>query len=296
MSDSANVQARVVIVDGVPMSGLLAEAPEPAGVVVALHGGATTAAYFDCPGHPDLSLLRTAPQLGFTALALDRPGFGSSALYESEFASTPRRVEMTYRAVDAMLGTRERGAGIFVLAHSAGGELALQLAAHERGADLLGLEIAGTGLRYQPAAVQALVGVTRPGITAGLRELLWEPADLYPDGVANSVRVKSGPISPGYEAAVVTNWRRDFPELAARVRVPVRYTLGEFERVWSTEPDRVAAVAALFTAAPRVVTHRQDGGGHNLSLGHIAPTYHRSALQFARECTLAATDSTTEAT
>ena len=55
---------RVVIVDGVPMSGLVAEAEQPKAVVVALHGGATTAAYFDCPGHPELCLLRSAPRSG----------------------------------------------------------------------------------------------------------------------------------------------------------------------------------------------------------------------------------------
>lgn len=66
---------RVVMVDGVPMSGLLAEAAgQPRAVVVALHGGASTAAYFDCPGHPRLSLLRLGARLGFTMIALDRPG------------------------------------------------------------------------------------------------------------------------------------------------------------------------------------------------------------------------------
>lgn len=57
---------RVVMVDGVPMSGLVAEADgQPRAVVVALHGGASTAAYFDCPGHPRLSLLRLGARLGF---------------------------------------------------------------------------------------------------------------------------------------------------------------------------------------------------------------------------------------
>ena len=175
---------RVVIVDGVPMSGLLAEAEQPKAVVVALHGGATTAAYFDCPGYPELSLLRSAPQSGFTVLALDRPGFGSSGLYSSEFDSTPRRIDMTYRAVDAILGDRDRGAGIFVLAHSNGSELALRMAADDRGADLLGVEISGTGLHYQATAAEVLSTASRDNVPAGLRELLWEPAHLYPDGVA----------------------------------------------------------------------------------------------------------------
>ena len=286
---------RVVIVDGVPMSGLLAEAEQPKAVVVALHGGATTAAYFDCPAYPELSLLRSAPQLGFTVLALDRPGFGSSGLYSSEFDSTPRRIDMTYRAVDAILGDRERGAGIFVLAHSNGSELALRMAADDRGADLLGVEISGTGLHYQATAAEVLSTASRDNVPAGLRELLWEPAHLYPDGVARSVRIKGGPVSPGYEGSLVTNWRRDLPDLAAHVRVPVRYTLGEFERVWSTDPAAVAEIRALFTAAPRVQTHEQAGGGHNLSLGHIAPTYHRNVLDFAEDCIIRRNDLTMEA-
>ena len=32
---------------------LVAEAPDPRAVIVAIHGGGTTALYFDCPGHPE---------------------------------------------------------------------------------------------------------------------------------------------------------------------------------------------------------------------------------------------------
>ncbi len=266
------------------MSGLLAEATDPRAVVVAVHGGATTSAYFDCPGHPRLSLLRLGAALGYTVVALDRPGFGSSALYSDEFDATPRRISMTYQVIDRILGDRPRGAGVFLLAHSNGSELVLRMAADERGTGLLGVEISGTGLHQQDAARAVLATASRDHIPAGLRQLLWEPADLYPDGVAGSVRIKTGPLAPGYEAGLVENWRRDLPELAAAVRVPVRYTMAEFERVWSTADADVAEIAALFTAAPRVVTHRQDGGGHNVSLGHIATAYHLSALSFVEEC------------
>lgn len=278
---------RVVMVDGVPMSGLLAEAAQPRAVIVALHGGATTSAYFDCPGHPRLSLVRHGPALGFTVLALDRPGFGASALYSSEFDSTPRRIDMAYRAVDAVMGEGDRGAGVFLLAHSNGSELALRMAAHDRGAELLGVEISGTGLRQQDAAKAVLASASRTNVPAGLRELLWEPEHLYPAGISRSVRITGGPVSPGYEAELVTNWRRDLPDLAAQVTVPVRYTLGEFERVWATETADIAEVAALFTAAPRVLTHRQGGAGHNLSLGHMATAYHMNTAAFAEECVVA---------
>jgi len=70
----------VVIVGGVPMSAWVAEPEHPEdskAVIVAIHGGGTTAMYFDCPGHPSLSLLRTGAARGFTVVALDRPGMAA---------------------------------------------------------------------------------------------------------------------------------------------------------------------------------------------------------------------------
>lgn len=277
---------RVVLVDGVPMSGLIAEAAHPRAVIVAVHGGATTGAYFDCPGHPRLSLLRLGASLGFTVIALDRPGFGSSALYSGEFDDTPRRIDMAFRAVDAILGDRDRGAGVFLLAHSNGSELVLRMAAHERGSTLLGVEISGTGVRQQETARAVLASASRENIPTGLRQLLWEPSHLYPDGVAGSVRIKSGPVSPGYEATLVANWIEDFPVLAAQVQVPTRFTLAEHERVWENGSAALAEIGALFTSAPRIALHEQAGAGHNLSLGHAATAYHLSALSFVEECAL----------
>src|SRR5262249_11272999 len=142
----------VADVGGVPMSGLLAEVPQPPAVVAALHGGGTTSAYFDCPGRPRLSLLRIGAALGFTMLALDRPGYGSSAGHPHAMARTAQRIYLAYGAVDGILQSRPRGAGLFVVAHSMGCELALRMAVDARGRDLLGLAIAGTGLEHTAEA------------------------------------------------------------------------------------------------------------------------------------------------
>lgn len=117
---SESPHPRVVLVDGVPMSALVAQAREPRAVILAVHGGATSSAYFDCPGRPDLSLLRGAATRGFTAFALDRPGYGTSAFYAAEFADPARRVASSFAAVDKILAGADRGAGLFVLGHSAG--------------------------------------------------------------------------------------------------------------------------------------------------------------------------------
>ena len=271
---------RVVLADGIPMSGLAASAPEPRAVIVALHGGATSAAYFDCPGHPELSLLRAAADQGFTAIALDRPGYGASAVYSAEFGDPARRVTSASQAVDKILGQQSRGAGVFLVGHSAGCELALRLATARD--DVLGVELAGTGLRYSEAARSIISEATVNSRPAGLRDLLWRPTELYPK------EVLTGALSaPGvaYEGKVTANWpRRDFPDLAAQMRVPVQFSVAEHEKVWESTDDAVTAIMALFSRAPRTKTNLMANSGHNLSVGLTAGDYHRDVVSFVNEC------------
>ncbi|WP_375482429.1 alpha/beta hydrolase [uncultured Mycobacterium sp.] len=277
---------RVVNVDGVPMSGLLAEVGQPRAVVVALHGGGTTCLYFDCPGHPSLSLLRLGAALGFTVIALDRPGYGASGPYSEAMAQPEQRVDLGYAAVDRILGERPRGAGLFVMAHSGGCELALRMAADERGDQLLGIELAGTGRHYHPASREVLKTATREHRPAGLRELLWHPTRLYPPDVLTGITNSS--TAPAYEETVVTSWaHQDFPALAARVRVPVQFSVAEHERVWQSDSAALAEIAAMFSASPRFALNEQVAAGHNLSLGYTAAAYHLKVFSFVAECVVA---------
>lgn len=282
------VVAEVPGVDGIPVSGLLAAAPDPRAVVVALHGGAVDSRYFDCPGHPDHSLLRTGQRLGYTVLALDRPGFGSSAPH-AEFLEPPRRrVDLVYGAVDALLDGLPRGAGVFLLAHSAGCELAVRMAASERGADLLGLELAGTGRRHRQAAHDLLWGADRVAgrRPRGVGRLIWEPARLYPDDVLGGGTVSAQ--GSHLESRALHDWAaREFLGLAPDISVPVRYSLGEYERVWRNDPAEMVAVGGLFTRSPRVVVNLMPNTGHNVSLGRTAPAYHLTVLAFAEQCIIA---------
>jgi pimeloyl-ACP methyl ester carboxylesterase len=277
------------------MSGLVAEAAEPRAVVVAFHGGASTAAYFDCPGHPRLSLLRTAPELGFTVVALDRPGYCASAPYPDAMQRPDQRVALVYGAVDKMLGSKPRGAGLFLLAHSAGCELAVRLTADERAeqSGVLGLELAGTGLQYADAANEILKTATATHRPAGLRELLWHPAHLYPAEVLSGITNSS--TGALYEATMVKDWpRQDFPALAAQVRVPVQFSFAEHERVWKSDPGALAEIAAMFPAAPRFMVNEQVGAGHNLSLSVSAAAYHLRVLSFVEDCVVARESATTK--
>jgi pimeloyl-ACP methyl ester carboxylesterase len=283
------VRARVVDVDGIPMSALVRAVERPRAVIVALHGGAARAAYFHAPGLDAQSMLLTGAAAGFTVIALDRPGYGASAAHADRMADARSRVDLAYAAVDRLLGSRPRGAGVFVMAHSLGSVLALRMAADERGPGLLGLELAGTGLRFHPPSVEILDGRLRERAPEegrlGLRDLLWGPEHLYPEDVEGRAEIASP--TPPYESVEVRTWTQELPGVAARVPVPVRYCLGDHERVWDAEPSAMAGVAALFTASPRVVVDRQVYGPHNLSLGRSASAYHLKVLAFAEECVLA---------
>lgn len=277
------IKPRLVIVDGVPMSALVAEAPNPRAVIVAIHGGGTTALYFDCPGHPELSLLRAGAAHGYTVVALDRPGYGSSAPYPEAVARPEQRVALAYGTVDRVLGERPRGAGLFLMAHSGGCELAMRMAADGQRTDLVGMELAGTGRHYHPAAREILKAATRDHRPAGLRELLWHPTGLYPPEVLSGATVYPG--APPYEDQMVSTWaRQDFPALAPAVRIPVQFSVAEHEKVWQSDLPAQVEIESMFAGAPRFQINEQAGAGHNISLGHTAGTYHSTVLAFVNEC------------
>ena len=281
-----SVQPRLVIVDGVPMSALIAETSSPRAVIVAIHGGGTTARYFDCPGHPELSLLRTGAQHGFTVVAIDRPGYGSSAAYPDAVAEPEQRVRLAYGLVDKVLGEKPCGAGLFLMAHSGGCELAMRLAVEGsagRRTDLIGMELAGTGRHYHPAAREILKTATREHRPSGMRELLWHPTELYPPEMLSGATVYPG--APPYEDKMVSNWaRQDFPALAPDVRIPVQFSIAEHEKVWQCDAAAQTEIASMFAQAPRFQIREQAGAGHNISVGHTAAAYHLTVFAFADEC------------
>ncbi|OBJ60437.1 alpha/beta fold hydrolase [Mycobacterium sp. 1423905.2] len=277
------VRPRVVIVDGVPMSALVAEAPEARAVIVALHGGGTVSNYFDCPGHPELSLLRLGASAGFTVVALDRPGHGSSAAYAEAMDRPEHRVALAFGAVNRILDQRPRGAGLFLLGHSGGCELALRMATSSHADDLLGLELGGTGRRYHPAAKEVMNAASRMDRPPGVRELLWEPTHFYPPDVLRGLTRAAG--APPYERAMALNWpHQDFPALAPQVRVPVRFTVGEHDQVFRADATALAEIAEMFAAAASFASNLQPEAGHNLSLGYSAADYHRKICAFVDAC------------
>jgi pimeloyl-ACP methyl ester carboxylesterase len=259
---------------GVTLSALLAEPADapPRAVVVALHGAGLAARYFHGPADPAQSLLTLGASLGYTVLAVDRPGYGRSAAALPKGQRLVGQAATLRAALDSFAARHPVGDGVFLLGHSFGGKLALTLAAEDPG--LLGLDVSGLGHYYavDPAEVPHRNAWT----------LHWGPLGLYPPG---TFRLAAPLISavPALEGEEVADWPDRFPGLAGRVRIPVRLTFAEHERWWRHDAASLAELTALL-AAPRVVVDRLPHAGHNVSLGVAARAYHLRALAFFDEC------------
>ncbi len=272
------VREITVDADGIALSGLLSEPDQrpPRAVVVAVHGGGMRAGYFHGRAHPSLSLLELGAGLGFTVLALDRPGYGRSAVQLPEGQTLAEQSMTLHAALGDFARRYPVGAGFFLLAHSFGGKLALTAAA-DADDRLIGLDISGCGHQYAVRTHE----LPDPHDLATWR-LNWGPLQLYPPNTFASSRPLLTPM-PEREWREASVWPELFPGIARRVRVPVRLTFAEHERWWRHDEEAVAAMTGLFTGT-RVTVDRLPDAGHNISLGWAARSYHLRALSFAEEC------------
>ncbi|MET9520699.1 alpha/beta fold hydrolase [Streptomyces sp. NPDC002994] len=270
---------------GITLSALIAQpAGPPRATVVAVHGGGMSAGYFDGQAHPDVSLLTLGARLGYTMVAVDRPGYGLSAAQSPRGQTLAEQSASLHAAVTHLAGRWATGAGVFLLAHSFGGKLALTYAAYQ--ADeldpglppLLGLDISGLGRDY---AVEQ--GIQLDPHQHGHWKRNWGALRFYPPNTFREAAAMVAPMPPR-EQAEAGHWARRFTEAAPKVRVPVRLTFAECELWWHHDEDTVADLAAQFDAAPSVGVDRQPGAGHNISLGWAARTYHLRAFAYFEDC------------
>jgi pimeloyl-ACP methyl ester carboxylesterase len=279
-------------VDGIPLSGLLAwPGGRPRALIVALHGGGLSARYYDGPAHPDASLLKAARELGFAALAIDRPGYGASADRIPEGLHLEEQAELIWSAIEGLEARLGEMPPLFLLGHSFGMKVALQMASISPPVPLVGVECSGAGVRYNedlpshpakaPAGAVELSAADRLG-------LFWGPSYLYPPGTMDRANRPTSRV-PVAESIDSATWPHRLPEIAAKVSVPVHYTVADHERWWDVRPATLDEFKAMFSASPRVEVCRQVFAGHNISLGWTARAYHLRTMAFASECLVVAT-------
>ncbi|MFF0499909.1 alpha/beta hydrolase [Nocardia aobensis] len=254
------------------LSGLLSTAPTPRALVVALHGGGLHSGYFHGAADPDLSLLDIGYQLGYSVLALDRPGYGESAGTEHNDSTLEGQAATIWRALDDL--PEADGAEVGLVGHSFGSMVALQMAA-DRPSDrtLIGVDFSGIGTKYADAVFTNMSGPVDRSMHWG-RETFY-PATTFDKGVRPVAPI---PLKEQEEALA---WPDRAHAVTKQVECPVRITHAEFEPNWD---DELPSLAALFVNSPWVSYDVQMYSGHNISLSWSARAYHLRSFAFFDDC------------
>ena len=259
------------------------EARAGAPLVIALHGGTYSSAYFDIPGH---SLLDQAAGLGVPVIALDRPNYVGSSPLTSEDSIIVANAEVLGEAIGSIWADHGDGtAGIVLVAHSIGGAVATKIAATPQSWPLLGLATSGCLVRVpaeSAGAWAALPDIPMIDLPVPLKDqLMFGPPSTYDDAMPAASYPSNTPVPKAELLDITGAWIASRAEVCGQVTVPVHHRQGEFDHLWVTSQDEIDEFRAAFTAAPSVDAELQPGSGHCIDFHLPSGEFHRSQLQFA---------------
>jgi pimeloyl-ACP methyl ester carboxylesterase len=255
-------------------------------LVIAIHGGTYTSAYFDIPGH---SLLDLGESIGIPILAIDRPGYGTSATLSGDGSSIQGQARFLTTALKE--AWKQYGAstrGIVLIGHSIGGAIATSIAA-QAGDDLpiIGLAISGVGL-HVPGHFPAMWASFPDGpveFPVQLKDdVMFGPPESFV-GSMPAVSHVSDAAAPRQEIIdIVTTWIEGVREIVGRVRIPVHYRQAEFDKLWIVDENEVKQFSEAFTSSPSVDAALVKGTGHCMDFHRIGTALQVQQLGFALQC------------
>lgn len=291
MADAQSVRDIIIDTGEIALSGLIGSPAGPAkGLILALHGGSYSAGYWNYQGARGESLMALAAELGFHVLALDRPGYGASHDFAPERLGLDAQVGFLFDAIDAWSGANRFAGPVFVIGHSIGGILTLLMAAHPRSAGLSGVDVLGVPFRFPKTDAGDEVNSwsttgthVPPPDTDARKWLLFGPEGTYdPEAFTyDSTLPRPMPVAEYIDALKMPDaWARVLPA----IRIPVQFTLAEFEVMQATGWETLRDVEALLANSRNARVALQTGSGHNASTHHIARAYHLRAIAFFEEC------------
>lgn len=260
----------------------------PRALLIALHGGTYTSKYFDTPSS---SLLEFCASLGYSILALDRPGYGTATSVPFDQLSFDGQVSLLRLALAQIWQTYgQQSAGMFLIGHSIGGMIALLLAADKPHEHLLGMNMTGSGALYNEQTKVAFASLASDAPTVMMDiaiklRAMYGPEWTYPAEQAQYDPQRDVPTA-AIELAEAQLWGARLPGIAAQVRVPVQFIVPEYDHIWRPDAEALGHVAALFSAAPFVDVGVQRMAGHSVELHTLARAFYMKVLSFAEECIL----------
>jgi pimeloyl-ACP methyl ester carboxylesterase len=281
----------IVNVSGAQISGrqgvAAAETRTDTPLVVAIHGGSYTSAYFDVVGH---SLLQRAAAVGFRAIALDRPGYGESTPLptgEETIARNAQRLDAAVGQVWSEFG--HCAAGIVLIGHSIGGAIAIAMAALRPSWPLMGIAVSGVGLMLPPQ-VGGLYATTTDALISVPPEakdsMLFGPKWTHSEDMPAASHVADSPVPRRELQDIFETWPHNVRELAAEVVVPVHYRQGEWDALWVVDARQIDEFSAAFSGSPQVDAALVRSTGHCIDFHRLGLSFHLEQLSFASRCTV----------
>jgi pimeloyl-ACP methyl ester carboxylesterase len=264
--------------------------PEDCPLIVALHGGTYTSAYFDLPG---FSLLARAAGLGIPIIALDRPGYGDTTPFAPADATIAKNAERLDDAIGEIW--RQHGGkarGVVLIGHSIGGAITVSIAARRPTWPLLGIAVSGVGLvtpKESGAQWAALPDIPMIDLPGALKDqVMFGPAGTFGPAMPALGHAADAPVPRAELIDIVTTWHATVREVAARVEVPVHYRQAEFDRLWITDAEQVKGFGEAFSSSPRVDAALFEGAGHCIDFHRLGASFQLEQLAFALRCSVKA--------
>ncbi len=258
----------------------------PRGVIVALHGSGYTGRYWDCPHDPTASLLRLGQMLGYRVVAIDRPGYGINLGNPIGCASLDEQADVLGELI-AAVHAESAPAPMFLIGHSLGSLLAVRLAAREASAIVAGIDVVGLPVQWRGDVISALEallsGATTTLVSADSRLAMYFGPPWSYDARVLEIESTFSQRIPLEEMRESLASAEMLCELAPLIRVPVQYTVAEFEGSIAGGREALIRGRALLAGAPRLEARIQANAGHNVSLHKVGRAYHLRALTFFDE-------------
>lgn len=256
-------------------------------LIVAIHGGGLTSAYFDCEGY---SLLDRASAAGCPSLAIDRPGYGASTPLPLGERAVPRNAELLQSAIASYWRDRDFDAsGVVLVGHSIGSTTSLYMASRDTEWPLLG--VAFSGLLFAPPAdappfwkdQEPDAWVLTPA--EGRLAMMLGPEGACPPGAREVLDGISQPVWWREIVECYTPWEDEFEEICSGIRAPVHHRHGQLDHLWENGQDQIDRMAAAFTRAPSVDARLVPNTGHCIDFHLTGDALRAEQVAFAIACT-----------
>jgi pimeloyl-ACP methyl ester carboxylesterase len=257
-------------------------------LVIAIHGGTYTSAYFDIDGY---SLLDRAGRNGIRAIAIDRHGYGKTPFIH-DMSILGQAAALSGALNDLWTQYRGNALGVVLIGHSIGAAIALGVANNPGELPLLGVAVSGIGVRTpsaHSAMWNALPDLPTVEMPAAVKDqLMFGPPGSFDPAVAAASHAADAPVPKAELVDIVGEWQAQAAAVCSRVRVPVHYRQAEQDQLWIVDKDEVEAFARRFSAAPNVDAAMIRNTGHCMDLHAVGPALQLQQLGFALQCAVEA--------